>query len=539
MRFLQTPAGWLTLSFISGILLAIAWPASGFAPLLLIAFVPLLFVEDVALRLRDKHSPWLLFGISYFGFLTFNILTTWWVKEASLFGGLAAMILNALFMAMVFQLFHITRTRIRGATGYAALPVYWIAFEFLHMDWDLSWPWLTLGNGFAGFIRLIQWYEFTGVLGGSLWIFLVNILLYNVIKHRFFFNMLIDFRRLMISLLLLLLIPIGYSYFRYFTYKEKHDPVNITVIQPNVDPYNEKFSSMGSEEQLQRIMDLARSSGDSATDYFVAPETAIPDGLWEEGLKDHPHTYRLRAMLDTFPKARWVIGLVSHRFYPDSNQRSATARRFTSQDGYYDSYNTAMQLERNGSIQLHHKSKLVPGVEKMPFPTVFKHLDRFAIDLGGISGSLGVQDTPSVFTNDENHWVSSPVICYESIYGNYVSKYIRRGANLIFIITNDGWWGDSPGYRQHVRYASMRAIEARRSIARSANTGISCFVNQRGEIIQATNWWEQAVIKSTINANSQMTFYSRYGDYIGRFAGILSMLLIVMTIKPFLLKRKS
>jgi apolipoprotein N-acyltransferase len=537
MRFLQSPAGWYLLAFLSGILLALAWPSSGFAPLLFIAFVPLIFLEDIAVRLRGRHSVWLLFGAFYLSFFTFNVLTTWWVKHASFFGAVSAIVFNALFMAMVFQLWHFTRSRVRGITGYLALPAYWISFEFLHLDWDLSWPWLTLGNGFAGWVKMIQWYEFTGALGGSLWILAVNLLIYVTVKQRIFFNVLIDYRRTMIGVLVVILVPVGYSFYRYFTYKEDHHPVNVAVVQPNIDPYNEKFSGMSSDEQLNRIISLATTVTDSTTDYVVAPETALPDGMWEEVLSENHQILELQRFISRYPSAKWVIGLASNRFYPDSNLRSATARQFVDSDGYYDSYNTALHLERDGTFQLYHKSKLVPGVEKMPFPAVFKHLDRFAIDLGGISGSLGVQDTPSVFTNRINDHSVGPIICYESIYGEFLSRFVQQGASLIFIITNDGWWSDTPGYRQHLKYATLRAVETRRSIARSANTGISCFVNQRGDIIQPTKWWVPAAIKSQINANSAITFYTRYGDYIGRMALIGTILLILFTLFPFRGKR--
>ena len=537
MRFIQSPAGWYLLSLLSGILLAIAWPSSGFAPLLFIALVPMIFVEDIAIRLRERHSSWLFFGASYFCFFTFNVLTTWWVKYASFFGAVSAIVFNALFMALVFQLWHFTRSRVRGIAGYMALPAYWISFEFLHLDWDLSWPWLTLGNGFAGWVKMIQWYEFSGALGGTLWILTVNILIFITIKQRLFFNVLIDYRRTLILASVVIFIPLGYSFIRYFTYQEIPAPVNVAVVQPNIDPYNEKFSGMSSDEQLRRILSLAATVTDSTTDFVVAPETALPDGMWEENLSENHQIIELQQFINQFPSAKWIIGLASNKFYPDSNLRSATARKFIDGDGYYDSFNTALHLERDGTFSLYHKSKLVPGVEKMPFPAIFRHLDKFAIDLGGISGSLGVQDTPTVFVNRVDNHSVGPIICYESIYGEFLGRFVKNGATLIFIITNDGWWSDTPGYRQHLKYSTLRAIETRRSIARSANTGISCFVNQRGDILQPTSWWVPAAIRSQINSNSKLTFYTLYGDYIGRIALIGSILLVLFTFFPFRRKR--
>ncbi|MBA2746659.1 MAG: apolipoprotein N-acyltransferase [Flavisolibacter sp.] len=528
MQFLNSRSGVLVSAFLSGILLTLAWPASGIAPLLFIAFIPLLFVEDAAMKPAPIISGRFVFIYAYITFFTFNLLTTWWVKYASLFGAVAAIFFNALFMALVFYLFHITRKKLGNKLGYLSLVVFWVTFEFLHMDWDLSWPWLTLGNGFAGWQRMIQWYEFTGVLGGTIWIWVVNILLYNVLATKLFRNGNSHYTRNLIIVISLVIVPVAYSIFRYHTYEETPNPVNIAVVQPNIDPYNEKFSGMSSAEQLQRILTLSASVTDSTTDYVVAPETALPDGIWEEELDRHPQIERLKNFQAQYPDVTWVIGLASNKFYPDSNQRTATARKFTQAEGYYDSFNTAMQLQPAGDIQLHHKSKLVPGVEKMPFPELFKHLDAFAIDLGGISGSLGMQEIPSVFTSSTAGHTIAPVICYESIYGDYMTDYIKQGASLIFIITNDGWWSDTPGYRQHLKYATLRAIELRRSIARSANTGISCFINQRGDILQPTKWWTPDAIKSTLNANTAMTVYARTGDVAGSIASMVSVVLLIL-----------
>lgn len=518
----------LILAALSGFLFWLAWPARGFAPILFVAWIPLLFIEDHFYQYCEKKSGRRLFWTSYFAFLLWNLLTTWWIYNASLFGAVSAIVCNALFMAVVFRLFHFTRCKVGNVAGYASLIFYWIGFEYLHMNWDLSWPWLTLGNGFSAYYKWVQWYEYTGTLGGSVWILIVNILLFLSIKKAFIARRAYLFGKKIIAALLIILLPVSFSIVRYNGYKEISQPVSIAVVQPNIDPYNEKFSGMSAHEQLVKILRLASTVTDTATDYLVAPETAMPSGMWENELKSHPDMKLLRSYLKTFDNLTVVIGASTNEMYPDKTPHSATARKFTDSNGYYDSYNTAMQIDNfSDSIQLYHKSKLVPGVEKMPFPSVFKYIDKFAIDLGGMSGSLGIEKEPKNFTAHSSEKIA-PVICYESIYGEYVADYVRKGAELLFIITNDGWWGDTPGYRQHLQYGRLRAIEMRRSIARSANTGISCFINQRGDISQPTKWWEDAAIRETINANNEITFYAAHGDYIARFALWLSLLLLAL-----------
>ncbi|HOZ86260.1 MAG TPA: apolipoprotein N-acyltransferase, partial [Bacteroidia bacterium] len=195
---------------------------------------------------------------------------------------------------------------------------------------------------------------------------------------------------------------------------------------------------------------------------------------------------------------------------------------------YFDAFNTGLMLDKQG-LQIYHKSKLVPGVERMPFPALFKPLEKFAINMGGTMGSLGMQDERGVFTDESGKTVIAPVICYESVYGDYLTEYIRKKANLIFIITNDGWWEDTPGYVQHLNYARLRAIENRRQIARSANTGTSCFIDEFGNISDATNWWEEAVIEKDMYINNDLTFFSRFGDLLSYVSVIFSILLLLFS----------
>jgi apolipoprotein N-acyltransferase len=207
------------------------------------------------------------------------------------------------------------------------------------------------------------------------------------------------------------------------------------------------------------------------------------------------------------------------------------ARKFTDTGGFYYAYNAAIMLNSRDSLQLYHKSKLTPGVEILPSFKGFKWLENYAIDLGGTVGSLGMDVQRKVYTTVGSVRVA-PVICYESIFGEFFSEFVRNGAEVMIIITNDGWWGNTAGHRQHYSFAHLRAIETRRSIARSANTGISAFIDQRGDEHQRTGYWVPAVIKGTVNANDRVTFYARHGDYLARFFSYLAVaILFVATVK--------
>jgi apolipoprotein N-acyltransferase len=528
------------LSSLSGILLWLSWPERGFTPLVFIAFVPLLYINHYFSRQEIHHRKRKIFGHFYVAMLVWNALTTWWIYNSTDVGSIVAIGLNSLFMAFVWLLFHVTKKKLGMALGYFSLFCYILAFEYLHLTWEISWPWLTIGNVFATHPEYVQWYEYTGVLGGTIWVIAANLFFFVLAKNIFSRDLLSQLRRInsMVALLLALVLlsaPLILSTWLYGRYENKGRPVNIVVVQPNIDPYNMKFSGNG-DDQLVKMLQLASTKTDSNTQFILFPETALPDGIWEDNLPNHKQIRMIEKFINAFPKSSVLIGASTAIGYGNDSKRSATARKFADSEEYYDEFNTALMIDSSGEIQVYHKSRLVPGVEKMPYPKVFGFLESLALNLGGTSGSLGTQDQRTNFISHDGIKIA-PAICYESIYGGFMSDYIKNGAQLLFIITNDGWWGNTPGYRQHMNYARLRAIEFRKGIARSANTGISCFINQRGDVLQQTNWWEEDAISDTLYMNDIKTFYARHGDYLGVGAAILTgIIFLLLLFKKFFRK---
>lgn len=525
----------LLLSVFSGLLLAAAWPMTPLAFLLFFAWVPLMRVEThIATRKELKRPGLHFFGYAYIAMLVWNAITTWWIYNSTAVGGIFAIIANAALMTIPLVLFRFTRRATTRKFGYAAFIFYWISFEYIHLTWDLSWPWLTLGNGFALFPEWVQWYEYTGVLGGSLWILIANLAAYYTLMLRK--NHTTKISRILgdFCLLAIVLVPILFSYYVYHNYQEKGPDTEFVVIQPNVDPFTEKF--VGSEnyipvhEQINRFISLSEQAITDSTRFVLWPETAIDGALNEHYIETHPEVAQIREFINKHPQISLITGITSFNVYKDKATATVTAR-YREGIGYYDLFNTAMHLTTGRAAEFYHKSKLVPGVEIMPYTHIFSFLSDLVIDLGGSSGGYGRQKERTVFFSKDSIGVA-PVICYESIYGDFLTGYVRNGAQYIGIITNDGWWGNSPGHRQHLVYGALRAIENRRSVARSANTGISAYINQRGDIVKATNYWEPDVVRGTIKGNRELTFYSQNGDFIGRgMAFITPFLLLSVLVK--------
>lgn len=310
----------------------------------------------------------------------------------------------------------------------------------------------------------------------------------------------------------------------YHSYEEKGEEVEVVVAQPNIDPWNEEFR-LSAAEILNRNFSVAEPLITENTRFVLSPESSIHENIWLEKI----NYYRSIKESKLFSKnndVTYVVGASTLGMAYDKNDFAA--RKFYDADEYYYSYNTALSINDTTDIQIHQKSKLTPGVEMMPSWWFLRPIKNLAIDLGGTVGTLKSEDTVSVFNYGK--YQAAPLICYESVFGGYVTDFVRNGANIIFVITNDGWWGDTPGHRQHFEMSKLRAIENRRSVARSANTGVSGFINQRGDVVESSNYWEPIGLRNTLNVNDEMTFYSRHGDYIYRAASFIAALVLCFTI---------
>jgi apolipoprotein N-acyltransferase len=528
IRLMQKKSNYFILCLISAALLSAGWLLH-LSIFIFFAFVPLLQLEDGLSKQHDLPKRKLkLFGYTYLTFLIWNIATTWWVTLASMGGGCVAFIFNSLFMSIVFVIFSNLKNKINNPFAIWLLIPLWIGYEFLHTIWDLSWSWLILGNVFAFNTNWIQWYELTGATGGTLWVLFVNILIFNTLKNN---SSLKITSKPILKIAASIILPILFSYFIYLLRSPLSNPkdkLKVLVVQPNIDPYNDKFV-MDFDTQFDKFLTLVRGKVTNQTDYLVLPETfIIGQGINEEIINDNEAIQWFRdSLIKKFPKLKIVVGADTYRFFTDKNTVTSTARLYQEPNIYYDSYNTALQIDSN-NIQFYHKSKLVPGVERMPFPALLKPLEGLAIQMGGTFGSLGTQKERSVLTDAVSSTSIAPVICYESVYSDFVTEYVRKNANIIFIITNDGWWGNTPGHVQHLNYGRLRAIENRLQIARSANTGISCFIDEFGTIYDATNYWETAVIEKDLYKNNNHTFYSKFGDLIAYASAVISILLIAL-----------
>ncbi|MEL7119592.1 MAG: apolipoprotein N-acyltransferase [Bacteroidota bacterium] len=528
---LDHPFTWSTLS---GLLLGIAFPGDiGLTPLLFIAFIPLLRVEYLIGKDQSGSKRWQVFRYSFHAFAIWNIISTYWLANASLGAGIFAVTANSALMALVIVLYHQTKI-ILPRFNYISLLVYWLGFEYFHYRWDLAWPWLTVGNGLAPLPSLIQWYEYTGALGGTVYILGVNILLFRLLQGFLFSERKKVSPRVLIYTLLLLFLPMVISFLLAGQNQDATQEIEVIAIQPNYEPHYEKDKIAGIT-QVEEILGLAQQYLSPTTDYLVLPESTF--GYFRlDQFDKYPEVQRLQDLLTTYPNLNLVGGFSIYNELGNNPITSPSVRKRVL-DGktiYFEVYNAALQMNsKKTKADMYKKSKLVPGPEFFPFATALGFLKPVVESFGGTTASFGTQPKRAVFDGATK---VAPVICYESVFGQYLTQYIRRGAQTIFIMTNDGWWDNTAGHRQHQQFARLRAIESRKPIVRAASTGISCFISPQGKLSNITSYNEATAISTNIQPNNRITFYVRWGDIIGRlslFIGVLFLLnTIVKSIKP-------
>ena len=449
---------------LSGLLLSIPWLFSQTGLLLLFAFVPLLRLEQSIHRSGSGNGTRLVFLYSSLTFIIWNTLTTWWIGYAAVGAAIAAVLVNTFLMAGIFVLFHFTKKKIKSFS-YLIFMAFWIGFEYLYFRTEISWPWLTLGNGLANDIHLIQWYEYTGVLGGTCWILLSNTLIFKLLYPDYPVMV-----KKLITNIAMIIIPVLISLAIYYNPEKtgkcpepgNHEHtgkplekngglVKVSIIQPNLDPYATPPHALNEEEKMRLFQSFADTLSSHIPHIIALPEVYFDAEVWENDIHHHSFTKRFRRYIQNNPNNSVLTGIRSYRAYFQDQPKSNTAKYSEGLGHHYDVYNTAYYIAKNQDVQIRHKSRLVLGVEKVPYPDKLKFLGRLSARLGGISGSNGVDRHPVLFSLDSAQF--GALICYESVYGNYVRQFVKKGAQLLFVITNDGWWNNTPGHRQHLSYS--------------------------------------------------------------------------------------
>jgi apolipoprotein N-acyltransferase len=538
----QTQERWwlcASLAAASGILLGFSFPPSPFYSLAYVAFIPMFFL------FARLDSYWHTVKYSYLFLLVFHLITVYWTGGFAvgkdiwmMTAGAAVIIIHPIFYLPIVLLAFAIKNRLGLVQGLIAFAMFWTSFEYLHSLGEYSFPWLTLGNSQAYDLNRIQIVEYFSVYGLTLIIFAFNIIAFVIILNQASGKWKLRSKKVISLISILVILYFGSAlYGRYAVKKESVDSKNtisVGILQPNFDPWDKWGGSYGDKwesyfQQFNYYFDETKQLSKFKPDIIFWPETAIPFHILLPR-----YSFYLSELLSLVDALNLPIytGLPTAEYF-DSLRAPATAERIGGSNLYIESYNSSVLIQPNRIIgQIHKKSILVPFAERIPYAETFRFLiEPLKWNVGISSWGKGADTVVhSLYLKDGRQTKFSGMICYESVYPNYVREFVKRGAEFLVIITNDSWWGNTSGAYQHASFASLRAVENRRWVVQCANGGISMVVDPTGKTHLTTNMYTKTKFIADIGLLSDKTFYVKYGDMVAQVCLAVSMLMIIAAV---------
>ena len=521
---------------LSGIFLGISFPPFPFpfTILMLVGLIPYFIVIEKRKKLIEINSAIYLMAF------VFGLITIYWVgswqKEADPFlmiSGALLLFVNPVFFLIPSTLLYYSRKIFPSSATLFLFPLFWVTYEYVYMLTDLSFPWLTLGNGLPHFTAFIQAADIVGTMGLSLIVVFINILFYKGIsyypskKKRSYVHLLIG-----IFIIIVLLV---YGAVRLNTFKISDKTIRVGLIQPNLDPW-EKWSGSSVDDLTHTYLDMSRQAVNKGAKLIVWPETALPVFLLNEAYRDP-----LDSIYSFIEKNKIYLltGMPDIRYDEKGPKLPSDSKYSKEGNFYYRTYNAIYLFSPySGEIQRYGKMKLVPFGERVPFVDTFPFLGDLIKWGVGITGWNVGKDTlvfqlPVNKTLEKDTLKLNGLVCYESIYPDFVAGFIHKGAQLIIVVTNDSWYGNSSGPYQHKEMSVLRAVENRRSVLRAANGGISCIIDPLGRTVIQSNMFTKDVIVKDVPIETGETIYTKTHAVIP----ILSSVFSIWVIGIFILKK--
>lgn len=520
----------ISLAILSGILIGISFPPIPLPILIFFSFVPFFFLLEIKNTLGEINR------ISYLAFFVFNLITLYWVgswtKEADSFlmiSGVLLLFLNPAFYLIPTSIYFLSTKIISKEKSLLLFPIFWVFFEYIYSVTDLRFPWLTLGNSLPYFNQFIQIADVIGAYGLSLLILYINIFIYLSIKELKSIKK-INYKYALIATFLFI-IPIIYGSIKIANQKPFVNKVTVGLIQPNLNPWD-KWSGGNLDQQIDLYLDLSEKAYKQGARLIIWPESALSVYLLSGNYSEQVQKIQKFVYMNNI---FLMTGMPDVNFYFDLNNAPKDAKKLKSGEAAYTSYNSILLFSPISlEVQKYQKNLLVPFGEHVPFVEQFPFLGNLIRWQVGIS-SWNVGKEQNIF--DLSAIKVGGIICIESIYPDYVAKFVQKGADFIAVVTNDSWYGYSSGPFQHKEISVLRAIENRRSVVRAANGGISCVIDPFGRTLKKTNLFEKTILVASVPLYSEKTFYTKYPLLIPYFV-VLVTLIVLISVLIFSLKIK-
>ncbi len=478
------------LFFLSPIFLNLSFSPFPFRFFSYFSLIPLFYIiENFSLRRSLFYS--------FFFYFLFALFQLWWLNflvVPILTKTKFLLHLGVLVLFLYFGLYGFFFGLGTKKFGIGIAPLLWAVLEFIRTKSEIGFPWALLGYTQTPYLPIIQIASITGVYGLSSFVVLVNLLLYRILfKKR---------KKEIFLLILAFLLPFSYGLLRI-----RRDLTNfrVAIIQPNVSPY-EKGETESSEKILKSLFHLTREALVFRPDILIYPETA--------SLFDITKDNWLRKEFERISKEGRVHLIIGVPIYEER--------------GYY---NGAILIDpEKGITGIYKKIHPVPFSERIPY------IDRFPIFKPFATSDMGDFTPGRDFVIFETRF-SKPccLICFESIFPDLTREFVLRGADLLVNITNDGWFGKTPGPYQHAELAIMRSVELGKPLLRCANNGISLICDPYGRVTKKTPLFVRTILFGSLPFPLPPTLYQRFGDWFV----YLSLLIILLTMGRGLFKIKK
>ena len=445
--------------------------------------------------------------------------------------GVAVVVLHPILFLPLLLLAFFIKKKLGQTTWYVSVALMWVSFEYLHSLTEYSFPWLTIGNSQAYNLSGIQIIEYTSIYGLSLFILAFNILAYILLRNLSASKWNPKSRQTILMIASLLAIYFGpkiYGSIHMHRYAINDGvPLRVGIVQPNIDPWekwgDKSFDPWESyDRQFRILLSESQKLAIDSPDIFIWPETAIPFHLLHP--KYSSYQQQLFSFVDSV-KIPIITGLPTVQYFISSDA-PATSEKINNAL-YAQSYNSVIAIQPRRHISsIYKKIELVPFAERLPYPETFRFLiEPLKWNVGISSWGKGSDTLVFPFATPRNLFsTAGAVICYESVYPDFVRAFVQRGAQFLVVVTNDSWWGNTSGAYQHASFASLRAVETRRWVVQCANGGISLIVDPIGVVHYRTTLYTTNSFVADIHLQNATTFYVRYGDLVGKLCVVCAIL---------------
>ncbi len=508
---------------ISGLLLGFSFPPFPFFILAFFSLVPLFFVIEKKNTLSGVNKTVYLFAFF------FNLITLYWVgswtKEADPFlkiSGIVLLFFNPLLFLIPATLFYLAKKYVNPKIAFYLLPFFWVFYEYIYSVTEFRFPWLTLGNSQAHFTSFIQISEFIGVYGISIIIIYVNLFLFFAIKQYSRHKDLVKSLKFSGIALALFVFPLIYG-LSVNAENFKGESIRVGIIQPNFNPWK-KWDAENLDEQIDVYFNLSEKAIKEGAELLVFPETALP--VYLTSFSYSRELNRFYKFCDT-NKVPILTGMPDLNIY--NSYAPKDAKQFRNSKRKYTIYNSVYLFNPGKrEIQKYHKTLLVPFGEKVPYVEYLPFLGKLLQWEVGISSWNVGEGAKTLTTEIKNRKIKlGAAVCIESIYPEYISKFVNKGAEALFIVTNDSWYGKSSGPYQHESIAILRAVENRRYVVRAANGGISCIISPNGKILSQTDLFVRTELTGNVKLLKNKTFYTLHPYIVPFFAVFITSIVLV------------